>query len=252
MKHTILFHAGLLVLMASTLSGCAYITNYTVSRPTESKGQKRGKITTDINHSLIQYANVDLHIRPLNDINTSRMFLVTIIPVYIGWKDLPEFGCFRSQEPYNRDSEFRILVALLPDESNFNLSAKKTFVSIDGNTFNIAAIEGPVRYNPYVRHLFYTYNPSHGQQLWRVDQGYIFSLLDIEGERRNVGVDNMEFDIPKTGLWSCFELIFNCKTPRPEQDVKLSFGGLMQGDIQVDIPIIEFKESHFSVGDSIP
>lgn len=252
MKNNIFFLTTLLILFVLTLSGCAYTKNYSVSRPTESEGHKRGKETTNINHSLIQHENVALHIRPLNDINTSRIFFVTIIPIYIGWKDALELGCFRSRESYDRDSEFRILVALLPKEPDVNLSAEKTSVSIDGVVFNAVAIEGPVQYNPYVRHLFYTYNPTRGQQLEKVKQGYIFSLLDLEGGRRNVGFDDMNFDLPKTGLWNCFELIFNCKTPRPEQDVKLNFGGLKKGAIQIDVPIIEFKETHFSVGDSIP
>lgn len=252
MKHYISLLASLAVLVAFTLSGCAYTKGYSVSRPTESEGQKRGKETRNINHSLIKYSNVNLHLRPLNDINTHRFFSVIMIPVYIGWKDYPELGCFRSREPYNRDSEFRILVALLPKETGFNLNAGKTVVSIDGVVFNASGIEGPVRYNPYVRHLFYNYNPSQEQQLDKVRQGYIFSLIDTEGGRRNVGFDNMKVDVPKTGLWNCYELIFNCKTPRPEQDIKLNLGGLMQGDVVIDIPVIEFKESHYSVDDSIP
>lgn len=252
MKYYIPLLAGLAALVTFTLSGCAYLKSYSASSLTANEGQKRGKEIGDINHSLIRHSNVDLHLRPLNDINTGRMLLVTIIPVYIGWKDYPELGCFRSREPYNRDSEFRILIALLPKEIGFNLDAEKTTVLIDGITFNATGIEGPVRYNPYVRHLFYNHNPSQKQQLDKVRQGYIFSLIDTEGGRRNAGFNNMKIDVPKTGLWNCFELIFNCKTPRPEQDIKLNLEGLMQGDVVVDIPIIEFNESHYSVDESVP
>jgi len=251
-KYDILSLATLAMLMLS-FSGCAYFETYSVSVPTTNTKAKWQSDEKDVWSAKIEYPSLNLHLRPLNDIKTSEWGAIVIIPVYINTRDKEGLAFARDRAPYDRNSEFRILIAMLPKDTDLKLNTEMIKLSIDGVAHSLSGIEGPVPYDPSIQPcMFYEYQPSLAKQLENVKKGYVFSLAKDETKRRTLGIDNMNIFIPKTGLWVCYELIFNCKTPSPEQKINLNIKGLMQGDVAINIPIIEFEKSTRDTSQSIP
>jgi hypothetical protein len=246
MKRTFL-RPSLLIAITLTLSGCGIYYKYDISSPVGANGRNE-------NFSKIKYSDFDLHIRPLNDVKAYEYAAIVIIPVYVSTKDKPELAYYRELQPYDRNSEFRILVAILPKGEGYSLNAETIKVSIDGVATSLSGIEGPIRYLPWENRSLSTqyWEQRPTEQQLAIASGLVFSAVQKEGPRKTIGRDNVKIDVSQTGLWNCFELIFKCKTPLPEQDIKLNLEGLTKGNVTIDIPTIEFKKSALYGGDSCP
>lgn len=232
---------SVLAALVLSLTGCVYNLHYRVSTAITSTGKT-------INYSRIDYPDVSLHIRLFNDICTQRTCFFPLETEH------PDLGFYRHRPSYDTTNEFRLLIGILPMSAGYSLDAKQITLLVDNVEVRVTAIEGPVDYFPYTSFAF----PKHldeTQLKERAAEGYVFSFLSKatsgkafavpskEGVRRNADNDDLVVDLPQTGLWNCFELIFNCPTPSPGRDIKLRVEGLHRAGNPIKIRPVEFRES---------
>ena len=229
-----------LVALVLSITGCAYNLQYRVSTATSSTGKT-------INYSRMDYPDVSLHVRLFNDICTQRNSLFPLT------QEDPDLGFYRCRPSYDTTKEFRLLIGILPKSAGYSLDAKQITLLVDNVEVRVAGIEGPVDYFPYTSFAF-SKHWDETQLKKKAAEGYVFafpskatsgkafSVPYKEGVRRNADNDELVIEVPQIDLWNCFELIFNCPTPSPVQDIKLRVEGLRRAGNPIKIRPVEFRE----------
>ncbi|UZE97199.1 hypothetical protein [Alkalimarinus alittae] len=232
-----------LTVLTLVLSGCAISEVYNVNIPVRASGK-------NITYSQIKYPDFSLHVRLLNDVQTYEHFLITVIPVYLSFEDKPKISYLRKREPYNREKEFRILLAIMPESKGYQLYPNNIELRIDDKTISPVKIEGPIHYFPD-KNIGFPEDWSEEILKEKVQEGYVFSVMKQEEQSLDINED-LKISLARTGLWSCYELVFNHPTPSTDRKFNLKIDGLSKEEQEISIQSIEFKETIFNDIGSIP
>ncbi|MBW1855818.1 MAG: hypothetical protein JRJ00_14255 [Deltaproteobacteria bacterium] len=197
-------------------------TQYVGSRP--SVGDKPALL--NINDHKINLPGIALNIKPRNEIVSSRVAHLSIIPVYVNTAD----------EQLNKNSLFKIQISLQPHKAGFSFDPRQIIVEIDGKVYPIVGVTGPKSPPSYLDDATIRRWMKSGAVICSVRAQHI-----VENEFPNAPIFLTEI-----GEWYCFDLMFKVPPPSPEKNFDLDGVGIFCDGKQLKLEKIQFEKAKWS------